>query len=62
MSPSLLSQALEMASITAINELEGGFRRLVKDGIINGTNVPVMDTMERTLKLYNKQAKNLSTW
>lgn len=58
MSPSLLSQALEMASLTAINELEGGFRQLVKDGIINGTNVPVMDTMERTLKLYNKQAKN----
>ena len=57
-SPSLLSQALEMASLTAINELEGGFRQLVKDGIINGTNVPVMDTMERTLKLYNKQAKN----
>lgn len=58
MSPSLLSQALEMASLTAINELEGGFRQLVKNGIINGTNVPVMDTMERTLKLYNKQAKN----
>ena len=57
-SPALLSQALETASLTAINELEGGFRQLVKDGIINGTDVPVMDTMARTLKSYNKQAKN----
>ncbi len=58
MSPSLLSQALETASLTAINELEGGFRQLVKDGIINGTNVPVEDTMAKVLKSYNKQAKN----
>lgn len=57
-SPALLSQALETASLTAINELEDGFRQLVKDGIINGTDVPVMDTMAKALKAYDRQAKN----
>ena len=59
-SPALLSQALETASLTAINELEGGFRQLVKDGIINGTgtDVPVEDTMAKALAAYSKQAKN----
>ena len=57
-SPALLSQALETASLTAINELEGGFRQLVKDNIINGTDVPVEDTMAKALAAYSKQAKN----
>lgn len=57
-SPALLSQALETASLTAINELEGGFRQLVKNGIINGTDVPVEDTMAKALAAYNKQTKN----
>lgn len=57
-SPALLSQALETASLTAINELEDGFQQLVKDGIINGTDVPVMDTMAKALKAYDRQAKN----
>lgn len=57
-SPALLSQALETASLTAINELEDGFQQLAKDGIINGTDVPVMDTMAKALKAYDRQAKN----
>ncbi|HBN10645.1 MAG TPA: hypothetical protein DD392_01495, partial [Ruminococcus sp.] len=59
-SPALLSQALETASLTAINELEDGFQQLVKDGIINGTgtDVPVEDTMAKALAAYSKQAKN----
>lgn len=55
--PKLLAEALEAAALTAIEELEPGFQDLVKDGIINGTAVPLEDTMARALKSYNKQAR-----
>ncbi len=56
--PSLLAQALEIASLTAIQDFELGFQKLAADGIIKDTDVPVEKTMENALKSYNKQAKN----
>lgn len=58
MTPSMLQEILEIASLTAIQDLEPGFQQLVADGIINGTSVPVEKTMENAIKAYNKQAKN----
>lgn len=55
--PEMLTEALETAALTAIEELEPGFQSLAKDGIINGTDVPIEDTMAKALKSYNKQAK-----
>ena len=55
--PEMLTEALETAALTAIEELEPGFQDLVKDGIISGTDVPAEDTMARALKSYNKQAR-----
>ena len=58
MTPSLLQEILEIASLQAIQDLEPGFQQLVADGIINGISVPVEQTMENAIKTYNKQAKN----
>ncbi len=55
--PEMLTEALETAALTAIEELEPGFQSLAKDGIINGTSVPIEGTMAKALKSYNKQAK-----
>lgn len=55
--PDMLTEALEVAALTAIEELEPGFKNLVKDSIISDTDVPVENTMARALKSYNKQAK-----
>lgn len=55
--PEMLSEALESAALTAIEELEPGFQALARDGIINNTDVPVEKTTARTLKTYNKQAR-----
>ena len=55
--PDILTEVLETASLTAIQELEPGYQQLAADGIINGANVPVEDTMSRALKNYNKQAQ-----
>ena len=54
--PEMLTQALEISSLTAIQELEVGFQKLVKEGVAEGTSVPVEKTMARALKTYNKQA------
>lgn len=58
LSPDILIDTLETASLTAIGELEPGFQALAKQGIIEGTDVPVEKTMARSLKTYNKQAVN----
>ncbi len=54
--PDMLLEALEIASLTAIEELETGFQEIVAKGIVNGTEVPIENTMARALKTYNKQA------
>lgn len=56
--PAMLEEALESAALTAIEELEPGFRQLVSDGIIKGTDVPVESTMAGAVKTCNKQAKS----
>ncbi len=54
--PEMLAEAMEIGALDAIRELEPGFREMVRDGLIHGTDVPVEKTMERALKTYNKQA------
>lgn len=54
--PEMLTEALESAALTAIEELEPGFRELARDGIAKDTDVPIEETMERALKTYRKQA------
>lgn len=54
--PTMLANALEMSSLTAINELETGFKELVKDGILNATTVPIEDSMANAIKTYYNQA------
>lgn len=56
--PEMLTEVLETAALTAIEELEPGFQSLARDGIINNTAVPIENTMARALKTYNKQARN----
>ena len=55
--PEMLAGALEATALTAIEELEPGFQELVKEGIVNGTEVPIKKTMTRAIKSYNKQAR-----
>lgn len=55
--PDMLTEALESAALTAIEELEPSFQQLVKDGIINGTEIPIEKTMSKALTTYNKQAR-----
>lgn len=55
--PDMLTEALEAAALTAIEEIEPGFQKLAKDGIISGADAQVEDTMARALKSYSKQAK-----
>lgn len=56
--PEMLTDVLETAALTAIEELETGFQQLAKEGIINNCEVPVEKTMAHALKTYNKQAKS----
>lgn len=54
--PELLTETLETAAITAIEELEPGFRELVRSGIVNDTDIPIEHTMKNAIKTYRKQA------
>lgn len=54
--PKLLTETLETAAITAIEELEPGFRELVRSGIVNDTDIPIEHTMKNAIKTYRKQA------
>ena len=56
--PGIQSEALTAAAATAIAEMEPGFQKLVQDGYISATAVPVESTMARALKTYNRQAVN----
>lgn len=55
--PELLAEALESAALSAIEELEPGFKKLARDGIVKRAAVPVEKTMEAALKSYNRQAR-----
>ncbi|MBE6850919.1 MAG: hypothetical protein E7504_04135, partial [Ruminococcus sp.] len=58
LAPDLLESTLEEAALTAIEELEPGFQKLAKNGIIQNAQVPVEKTMGRSLRTYNKQAQD----
>ena len=55
--PDMLTEVLETAALSAVEELEPGFQKLARNGIINGTEVPIEKTMARALTSYKKQAK-----
>lgn len=55
--PDMLTEVLETAALTAIEELEPGFQQLAKNGIISSSEVPIENTMARALENYHKQAK-----
>ncbi len=53
----MLTEVLETAALSAVEELEPGFQKLARNGIIYGTEVPIEKTMARALTSYQKQAK-----
>ena len=55
--PDMLTEVLETAALSAVEELEPGFQKLARNGIINGTEVPIEKTMARALTSYQKQTK-----
>ena len=55
--PDMLTEALETAALNGISELEPGFRNLVRDGIVNGTEVPIEKTMAKAVTSYRRQAQ-----
>ena len=55
--PDMLTEALETAALNGISELEPGFQNLVRDGIVNGTEVPIEKTMARAITSYRRQAQ-----
>ena len=56
LSPEMLADVLQTAALSGIDELEPGFQKLVKQGVIKGTKVPVDTAMASAVKSYNKQA------
>lgn len=55
--PQMLQDTLKAGVLSALEDLEPGFRQMVLDGILQGTDTPVEDTMARALKAYAKQAR-----
>ena len=55
--PRMLQDTLQAGVLSALEDLEPGFRQMVLDGILQGTDTPVEDTMARALKAYAKQAR-----
>lgn len=57
--PEMQQITLEVAAIKAIEQVEPGFRQLVKEGILNdAAEMPMSDTMARVIKALGKQAKS----
>ncbi len=57
--PEMQQITLEAAAIKAIEQVEPGFRQLVKEGILNdAAEMPMSDTMARVIKALGKQAKS----
>lgn len=55
--PRMLQDTLQSGVLSALEDLEPGFRQMVLDGILQGTDTPVEDTMARALKAYARQAR-----
>lgn len=57
--PEMQQITIEAAAIKAIEQVEPGFRQLVKEGILNdAAEMPMSDTMARVIKALGKQAKS----
>lgn len=50
--------AMTRAALTAVKDMDEGFGKLVSDGIINGTSVPMEETALQAAAMYSKQAKD----
>ncbi|MGN0596362.1 MAG: phage minor capsid protein [Ruminiclostridium sp.] len=55
--PEMQQITLEAAAVKAVNQLEPGFRELVKEGVLkDAAEMPASDTMMRAVKMLGKQA------
>lgn len=50
--------AMTRAALKAVGEMDEGFGKLVSDGIIEGTDVPMEETALQAAAMYSKQAKD----
>lgn len=50
--------AMTRAALSAVKEMDEGFGKLVTDGIIDGTSVPMEETALQAAAMYSKQAKD----
>lgn len=57
--PDMLTEVLETAALSAVEELEPGFQKLARNGIINGTEVP-MKNYGKSAYLLSKTSKTVS--
>jgi len=58
LTPDMVTTTLETAALKSIQELETGFKELAEENIINGCDIPIEETMARSLVTYNRQAVN----
>ena len=50
--------AMTRAALAAVKDMDEGFSKLVSDGIIEGTDVPMEETALQAAAMYSKQAKD----
>ncbi len=50
--------AMTRAALSAVREMDEGFGKLVTDGIIDGTSVPMEETALQAAAMFSKQAKD----
>lgn len=50
--------AMTRAALAAVKDMDKGFGKLVSDGIIEGTDVPMEETALQAAAMYSKQAKD----
>lgn len=50
--------AMTRAALSAVKDMDEGFGKLVSDGIIEGTDVPMEETALQAAAMYSKQAKD----
>lgn len=50
--------AMTRAALAAVKDMDEGFGKLVSDGIIEGTDVPMEETALQAAAMYSKQAKD----
>lgn len=58
--PDMLTEVLETVALSAVEELEPGFQKLARNGIINGTEVPIEKNHGKSAYLLSKTSKTVS--